>query len=136
MHIVHVFPVLVQVLLGEVNAGLNTTQVVVKELKVSASVPDQMHFLEEVQPYRYMLSLSFCHVVTYTFTEVLSVNYYQFANKNSTPTCHNHQVKTNDSGLFCTVPQTVRTDQILKVKEVHNAMCHFILDAHKEKLMI
>lgn len=72
---VHVFPVLVQVLLGEVNAGLSTTQVVVKELKVSASVQDQMHFLEEAQPYRYMLSvirfLSFCQVVTQMFTEVL-----------------------------------------------------------------
>lgn len=42
-----------QVLLGEVNTGLNTTQVVVKELKSSASVQDQMHFLEEAQPYRY-----------------------------------------------------------------------------------
>uniref|UniRef100_A0A4W5MB74 non-specific serine/threonine protein kinase n=1 Tax=Hucho hucho TaxID=62062 RepID=A0A4W5MB74_9TELE len=41
-----------KVLLGEVNAGLNTTQVVVKELKGSASVQDQMHFLEEAQPYR------------------------------------------------------------------------------------
>ncbi|KAM4598156.1 LOW QUALITY PROTEIN: serine/threonine-protein kinase LMTK1 [Polymixia lowei] len=41
-----------KVLLGEVNAGLNTTQVVVKELKASASVQDQMQFLEEVQPYR------------------------------------------------------------------------------------
>ncbi|XP_056143856.1 LOW QUALITY PROTEIN: serine/threonine-protein kinase LMTK1-like [Lampris incognitus] len=41
-----------KVLLGEVNAGLSTTQVVVKELKASASVQDQMHFLEEVQPYR------------------------------------------------------------------------------------
>lgn len=41
-----------QVLLGEVNAGLSTTQVVVKELKSSASVQDQMQFLEEVQPYR------------------------------------------------------------------------------------
>ncbi|XP_071763941.1 serine/threonine-protein kinase LMTK1 [Centroberyx gerrardi] len=41
-----------KVLLGEVNAGLNTTQVVVKELKASASVQDQMHFLEEAQPYR------------------------------------------------------------------------------------
>lgn len=44
---------LFQVLLGEVNAGLNTTQVVVKELKASASVQEQMHFLEEAQPYRY-----------------------------------------------------------------------------------
>lgn len=34
------------------NEGLNTTQVVVKELKASASVQDQMHFLEEAQPYR------------------------------------------------------------------------------------
>lgn len=42
-----------QVLLGEVNAGLSTTQVVVKELKASASVQEQMQFLEEVQPYRY-----------------------------------------------------------------------------------
>lgn len=41
-----------QVLLGEVNAGLSTTQVVVKELKASASVQDQMQFLEEVQPNR------------------------------------------------------------------------------------
>lgn len=41
-----------QVLLGEVNVGLSTTQVVVKELKASASVQDQMQFLEEVQPYR------------------------------------------------------------------------------------
>ncbi|XP_051795757.1 serine/threonine-protein kinase LMTK1 isoform X2 [Acanthochromis polyacanthus] len=37
---------------GKVNAGLNTTQVVVKELKASASVQEQMHFLEEAQPYR------------------------------------------------------------------------------------
>ncbi|XP_075937700.1 serine/threonine-protein kinase LMTK1 [Anarhichas minor] len=41
-----------KVLLGEVNAGLNTTQVVVKELKASGSVQDQMHFLEEAQPFR------------------------------------------------------------------------------------
>ncbi|XP_045077380.1 serine/threonine-protein kinase LMTK1-like isoform X2 [Coregonus clupeaformis] len=41
-----------KVLLGEVNAGLSATQVVVKELKASASVQDQMHFLEEAQPYR------------------------------------------------------------------------------------
>ncbi|KAM3864482.1 serine/threonine-protein kinase LMTK1 [Diretmus argenteus] len=41
-----------KVLLGEVTAGLSTTQVVVKELKASASVQDQMQFLEEVQPYR------------------------------------------------------------------------------------
>ncbi|RXN02165.1 Serine/threonine-protein kinase LMTK1 [Acipenser ruthenus] len=40
-----------KVLLGEVSAGLSTTQVVVKELKASASVQDQMQFLEEVQPY-------------------------------------------------------------------------------------
>lgn len=50
--------VLFQVLLGEVNAGLNTTQVVVKELKASASVQDQMHFLEEAQPYRYAFIVS------------------------------------------------------------------------------
>ncbi|XP_033827237.1 serine/threonine-protein kinase LMTK1 isoform X1 [Periophthalmus magnuspinnatus] len=41
-----------KVLLGEVNAGLSTTQVVVKELKASASVQEQTQFLEEVQPYR------------------------------------------------------------------------------------
>ncbi|KAJ8345928.1 hypothetical protein SKAU_G00301210 [Synaphobranchus kaupii] len=41
-----------KVLLGEVNAGLSTTQVVVKELKASSSVQDHMHFLEEAQPYR------------------------------------------------------------------------------------
>lgn len=41
-----------QVLLGEVNSGLASTQVVVKELKVSASVQEQMLFLEETQPYR------------------------------------------------------------------------------------
>ncbi|KAL4659238.1 serine/threonine-protein kinase LMTK1-like isoform X1 [Arapaima gigas] len=41
-----------KVLLGEVNVGHSTTQVVVKELKASASVQDQMQFLEEVQPYR------------------------------------------------------------------------------------
>ncbi|KAA0705349.1 Serine/threonine-protein kinase LMTK1 [Triplophysa tibetana] len=37
-----------KVLLGEVNAGLSTTQVVVKELKASASVHEQIQFLEEV----------------------------------------------------------------------------------------
>lgn len=41
-----------KVLLGEVNSGLSSTQVVVKELQVSASVQDQMQFLEEMQPYR------------------------------------------------------------------------------------
>ncbi|XP_062874603.1 serine/threonine-protein kinase LMTK1 [Trichomycterus rosablanca] len=41
-----------KVLLGEVNAGLSTIQVVVKELKASASVQGQMQFLEEAQPYR------------------------------------------------------------------------------------
>ncbi|XP_054463301.1 serine/threonine-protein kinase LMTK1 [Anoplopoma fimbria] len=41
-----------KVLLGEVNVGLSSTQVVVKELKASASVQDQMQFLEEAQPYR------------------------------------------------------------------------------------
>ncbi|RVE69566.1 hypothetical protein OJAV_G00079400 [Oryzias javanicus] len=41
-----------RVLLGEVSAGLNTTQVVVKELKASSSVQDQMQFLEENQPYQ------------------------------------------------------------------------------------
>lgn len=41
-----------QVVLGEVSAGLTTTQVVVKELKASASVQEQMQFMEEVQPYR------------------------------------------------------------------------------------
>uniref|UniRef100_A0A8D0D6A5 Apoptosis associated tyrosine kinase n=1 Tax=Sander lucioperca TaxID=283035 RepID=A0A8D0D6A5_SANLU len=42
-----------KVLLGEVNAGLNTTQVVVKELTASSSVQDQMHFLEEARPFRW-----------------------------------------------------------------------------------
>ncbi|XP_013881079.1 serine/threonine-protein kinase LMTK1 [Austrofundulus limnaeus] len=41
-----------KVLLGEVSAGVSTTQVVVKELKSSASIQDQIKFLEEVQPYR------------------------------------------------------------------------------------
>ncbi|KAM9425063.1 serine/threonine-protein kinase LMTK1 [Pholidichthys leucotaenia] len=41
-----------KVFLGEVNSGLNSTQVVVKELKSTASVQDQMHFLEDAQPYR------------------------------------------------------------------------------------
>lgn len=46
-----------QVLLGEVKTGLNTTQVVVKELKSGASLQDQMHFLEEAQPYRCVTSV-------------------------------------------------------------------------------
>ncbi|KAJ8367472.1 hypothetical protein AAFF_G00317480 [Aldrovandia affinis] len=41
-----------KVLLGEVNSGLGSTQAVVKELRSSASVQDQIHFLEEAQPYR------------------------------------------------------------------------------------
>uniref|UniRef100_A0A3P9J801 non-specific serine/threonine protein kinase n=1 Tax=Oryzias latipes TaxID=8090 RepID=A0A3P9J801_ORYLA len=41
-----------RVLLGEVSAGLNSVQVVVKELKASSSVQDQMQFLEENQPYQ------------------------------------------------------------------------------------
>ncbi|XP_038598049.1 LOW QUALITY PROTEIN: serine/threonine-protein kinase LMTK1 [Tachyglossus aculeatus] len=41
-----------KVFLGEVNSGLSSTQVVVKELKASASVGAQMQFLEEAQPYR------------------------------------------------------------------------------------
>ncbi|XP_031417298.1 serine/threonine-protein kinase LMTK1 isoform X1 [Clupea harengus] len=41
-----------KVLLGEVNCGVSTMQVVVKELKASASVQDQMHFLEEAKPFR------------------------------------------------------------------------------------
>ncbi|XP_051959140.1 serine/threonine-protein kinase LMTK1 isoform X1 [Xyrauchen texanus] len=41
-----------KVLLGEVHSGLSSTQVVVKELKSSASIQDQMHFLEEARPYR------------------------------------------------------------------------------------
>lgn len=47
-----------QVFLGEVNSGISSTQVVVKELKASASVQDQMQFLEEAQPYRYLWGLS------------------------------------------------------------------------------
>ncbi|XP_062858953.1 serine/threonine-protein kinase LMTK1 [Trichomycterus rosablanca] len=41
-----------KVLLGEVTSGLSNTQVVVKELKTSASVQEQMHFLEEARAYR------------------------------------------------------------------------------------
>uniref|UniRef100_A0A3B3TLM7 non-specific serine/threonine protein kinase n=1 Tax=Poecilia latipinna TaxID=48699 RepID=A0A3B3TLM7_9TELE len=41
-----------KVLLGEVTAGISTIQVVVKELKASASVQDQIQFLEEAQSYR------------------------------------------------------------------------------------
>ncbi|CAL8274139.1 unnamed protein product [Lota lota] len=41
-----------KVLLGEVTEGLSTTQVVVKELNASASVHEQMQFVEEIQPYR------------------------------------------------------------------------------------
>ncbi|XP_070250766.1 serine/threonine-protein kinase LMTK1 isoform X2 [Myotis yumanensis] len=41
-----------KVFLGEVHSGLSSAQVVVKELKASASVREQMHFLEEAQPYR------------------------------------------------------------------------------------
>lgn len=41
-----------QVFLGELNAGLSTTQVVVKELKASASIQEQTQFLEEALPYR------------------------------------------------------------------------------------
>nr|XP_055245467.1 serine/threonine-protein kinase LMTK1 isoform X2 [Gorilla gorilla gorilla] len=41
-----------KVFLGEVNSGVSSAQVVVKELQASASVQEQMQFLEEVQPYR------------------------------------------------------------------------------------
>ncbi|XP_051889066.1 serine/threonine-protein kinase LMTK1-like isoform X2 [Pristis pectinata] len=41
-----------KVFLGEVNISLNSCHVVVKELKVGASIQDQMRFLEEAQPYR------------------------------------------------------------------------------------
>ncbi|TSO37068.1 Serine/threonine-protein kinase LMTK1 [Bagarius yarrelli] len=41
-----------KVFLGEVNAELSTTQVVVKELKASASIQEQTQFLEEALPYR------------------------------------------------------------------------------------
>ncbi|XP_019730073.1 serine/threonine-protein kinase LMTK1 isoform X2 [Hippocampus comes] len=37
---------------GKVNENLRTNQVVVKELKASASIKEQMRFLEEAQPYR------------------------------------------------------------------------------------
>lgn len=43
-----------QVFLGEVHSGVSGTQVVVKELKASASVQEQMQFLEEAQPYRWV----------------------------------------------------------------------------------
>ncbi|KAK2112299.1 hypothetical protein P7K49_012046 [Saguinus oedipus] len=45
-----------QVFLGEVNSGVSSTQVVVKELQASASVQEQMQFLEEAQPYRWEAS--------------------------------------------------------------------------------
>lgn len=41
-----------KVFLGEVSSGILSTQVVVKELKASASVHEQVQFLEEAQPYR------------------------------------------------------------------------------------
>ncbi|XP_045425603.1 serine/threonine-protein kinase LMTK1 isoform X1 [Lemur catta] len=41
-----------KVFLGEVNAGPSSAQVVVKELKASASVQEQVRFLEEAQPHR------------------------------------------------------------------------------------
>ncbi|XP_077595076.1 serine/threonine-protein kinase LMTK1 isoform X1 [Stigmatopora nigra] len=41
-----------KVVLAEVNENLRTNQVVVKELKSSASIKEQMRFLEEMQPYR------------------------------------------------------------------------------------
>ncbi|KAM6896922.1 serine/threonine-protein kinase LMTK1 [Xenentodon cancila] len=41
-----------KVLLGKINSELNTTQVVVKELKANASAQDQMLFLDEAQPFR------------------------------------------------------------------------------------
>ncbi|KAJ8283147.1 hypothetical protein COCON_G00019970 [Conger conger] len=44
-----------KVLLGEVNSGSDSKQVVIKELRASASVQDQIHFLEEAQPYRVLL---------------------------------------------------------------------------------
>lgn len=40
--------------LGEVSSGILSTQVVVKELKASASVHEQVQFLEEAQPYRWV----------------------------------------------------------------------------------
>lgn len=67
-----------QVFLGEVNAGLSTTQVVVKELKASASIQEQTQFLEEALPFRSkptvitlslpsisLLSASFLHSFSY-----------------------------------------------------------------------
>ncbi|XP_012519637.1 PREDICTED: serine/threonine-protein kinase LMTK1 isoform X1 [Propithecus coquereli] len=41
-----------KVFLGEVNSGVSSAQVVVKELKASASVQEQVQFLEEAQPHR------------------------------------------------------------------------------------
>nr|XP_042112700.1 serine/threonine-protein kinase LMTK1 isoform X2 [Ovis aries] len=49
-----------KVFLGEVNSGISSTQVVVKELKASASVQEQMQFLEEAQPYR---ALQHCNLL-------------------------------------------------------------------------
>lgn len=37
------------------HSGVSGTQVVVKELKASASVQEQMQFLEEAQPYRWVV---------------------------------------------------------------------------------
>ncbi|XP_071029839.1 serine/threonine-protein kinase LMTK1-like [Oncorhynchus clarkii lewisi] len=100
-----------KVLLGEVNAGLSTTQVVVKELKASASVQDQMHFLEEAQPYRalqnpallqclaqcsevtpYLLVMEFCPLVRETspspltpISEVTTTFYMEFSEGSELP---------------------------------------------------
>ncbi len=64
--------------------GLSTTQVVVKELKASASVQEQMQFLEEVQPYRYtpiLLSLFPIFKTLYSpsfFTDLIMLKHMPF----------------------------------------------------------
>nr|XP_057924176.1 serine/threonine-protein kinase LMTK1 isoform X2 [Doryrhamphus excisus] len=54
---------------GKVNENLRSSQVVVKELKSSASVKEQMRFLEEVQPYRVLQHSSLLQCLA-QYTEV------------------------------------------------------------------
>ncbi|KAI6075785.1 Serine/threonine-protein kinase LMTK1 isoform X2 [Aix galericulata] len=60
-----------EVFLGEVNSGISSTQVVVKELKASASVQDQMQFLEEAQPYRWVRGRSVVPILRWAHPQVL-----------------------------------------------------------------
>lgn len=66
-----------QVFLGEVNAGLSTTQVMVKELKASASIQEHTQFLEEALPYRskpIVITLSLSSLFS-TFNLILIYSY-------------------------------------------------------------